>query len=197
MLPAEKSTTAIEVPCHEQTQNEGQRVPGTFKNKRASHEVPFLSQPKGKEPFRTPKLLLRRVVHGSFHGFCLLVWRKHSPPNTKYQHAFGCMIEVNDFFISFDKIASRSRQSEDGLTPEYCGKRPPEQWELWEGKPLKPYHLNRTLGAQKASSNYCQTSTAKQRELWEQNGLTVPLQPYFGFHWEKDQTSSHRQLAIL
>ena len=21
-----------------------------------------------------------------------------------------------------------------GLTPEYCGKRPPEQWELWEGK---------------------------------------------------------------
>ena len=54
-----------------------------------------------------------------------------------------------------------------GLTPEYCGKRPPEQWELWEGKPLKPYHFNRTLGAQKASSKYCQTSTAKQRELWE------------------------------
>ena len=43
-----------------------------------------------------------------------------------------------------------------GLTPEYCGKRPPEQWELWEGKPLKPYHFNRTLGAQKASSKYCQ-----------------------------------------
>ena len=61
-----------------------------------------------------------------------------------------------------------------GLTPEYCGKRPPEQWELWEGKPLKPYHFNRTLGAQKASSKYCQTSTAKQRELWEQNGF----QPY-------------------
>ena len=58
-----------------------------------------------------------------------------------------------------------------GLTPEYCGKRPPERWELWEGKPLKPYHFNRTLGAQKASSKYCQTSTAKQRELWEQNGL--------------------------
>ena len=50
-------------------------------------------------------------------------------------------------------------------------KRPPEQWELWEGKPLKPYHFNRTLGAQKASSQHCQTSTAKQRELWEQNGL--------------------------
>ena len=58
-----------------------------------------------------------------------------------------------------------------GLTPEYCGKRPPEQWELWEGKPLKPYHFNRTLGAQRASSKHCQTSTAKQRELWEQNGL--------------------------
>ena len=59
----------------------------------------------------------------------------------------------------------------NGLTPEYCGKRPPEQPELWEGKPLKPYHFNRTLSAQKASSKYCQTSTAKQRELWEQNGL--------------------------
>ena len=47
----------------------------------------------------------------------------------------------------------------------------PEQWELWEGKSLKPYHFNRTLGAQKASSKYCQTSTAKQRELWEQNAL--------------------------
>ena len=58
-----------------------------------------------------------------------------------------------------------------GLTPEYCGKTPPEQWELWEGKPLKPYHFNRTLGAQKASSKYCQTSTSKQRELWEQNRL--------------------------
>ena len=61
--------------------------------------------------------------------------------------------------------------SQVGLTPEYCGKRPPEQWELWEGKPLKPYHFNRTLSAQKAPSKYCQTSTSKQRELWEQNGL--------------------------
>ena len=62
-----------------------------------------------------------------------------------------------------------------GLTPEYCGKRPPEQWELWEGKPLKPYHFNRTSGAQKASSKYCQTSTERV--------VTEPLQPYFGFHW--------------
>ena len=43
-----------------------------------------------------------------------------------------------------------------GLTLEYCGKRPPKQWELWEGKPLKPYHFNRTLGTQKACSKYCQ-----------------------------------------
>ena len=55
--------------------------------------------------------------------------------------------------------------------PGVLWKKAPEQWELWEGKPLKPYHFNRTLGAQKASSKYCQFSTAKHRELWEQNGL--------------------------
>ena len=55
--------------------------------------------------------------------------------------------------------------------PEYCGKRPPEQWELWEGKSLKPYHFNRTLGAQRASSQYCQSNASKQRALWEQNRL--------------------------
>ena len=29
-------------------------------------------------------------------------------------------------------------------------------------KPLKPYHFKSTLGAQKASSKYCQISTSKQ-----------------------------------
>ena len=69
-------------------------------------------------------------------------------------------------------IRKKSETSANGLPPEHCGKKPPEQWELWEGKPLKPYHFNRTLGAQKASSKYCQlSSTSKQRALWEQNRL--------------------------
>ena len=42
------------------------------------------------------------------------------------------------------------RFSAFGLTPEYCGKKAPRAT---------------SLGAQKASSKYCQTSTAKQREL--------------------------------
>ena len=33
------------------------------------------------------------------------------------------------------------------------------------GEPLKPYHFKCTLGAQKASSKYCQSNTCKQREL--------------------------------
>ena len=44
--------------------------------------------------------------------------------------------------------------------PEYCGRRPPEQWQLWE----KPHHFNRTLGAQSVSSKCRQTSTSKLRE---------------------------------
>ena len=35
--------------------------------------------------------------------------------------------------------------------------------QLLEGTPLKPYHFNRTLDAQKVSSEHCQTSTAKHR----------------------------------
>ena len=62
---------------------------------------------------------------------------------------------------------------------------PPQFWTdpgvLWKkatramramrGTPLKPDHFNHTLGEQRTSSEYCQTSTVKQRELWEQNGL--------------------------
>ena len=44
-------------------------------------------------------------------------------------------------------------------------KKAPRAMRAMRGKALEPYHFNRTLGAQKASSKYCQTSTAKQREL--------------------------------
>ena len=67
------------------------------------------------------------------------------------------------------------------LPPNWCGKGPPEQWELWEAEPLKPYHFNRTLGAQKASSKYCQCVQAT-RAMRAKQAVTIRLQPYFGFH---------------
>ena len=44
-------------------------------------------------------------------------------------------------------------------------KKAPRAMRAMRGKTLKVYHFNRTLGAQKASSKYCQTSTSKQGEL--------------------------------
>ena len=47
---------------------------------------------------------------------------------------------------------------------------------------MKPYHFNRTLGAHKASSKYCQTSYCQAtRAMRAKRVVTVPLQPYFGF----------------
>ena len=50
--------------------------------------------------------------------------------------------------------------------PGVLWKKAPRAMRAMRGKTLETvYHFNRTLGAQKASSKYCQTSTAKQREL--------------------------------
>ena len=83
--------------------------------------------------------------------------------------AFPCFPPRTDF-----KARSNSFRGGDLGWPRSTVEKGPQSDESYEGKHLKPYHFNRTLGAQRASSKYCQTSTAKQRELWEQNGL----QPY-------------------
>ena len=39
---------------------------------------------------------------------------------------------VKDYYV-IGESHSKQHNYVIGLTPEYCGKRPPEQWELWEG----------------------------------------------------------------
>ena len=61
----------------------------------------------------------------------------------------------------------------------------PQSNESYARKPLKPYHFNRTLGAQKASSKYCQTSLPSNESYESKTGcnrtlptvLWVPLTP--------------------
>ena len=77
---------------------------------------------------------------------------------------------------------------ETGLTPEYCGKRLPEQSELWEGKPSKPYLLRAFQPYSGCTKSFPKVLSAKRfqatKAMRAKRAVTVPLQPHFGFHWE-------------
>ena len=79
-------------------------------------------------------------------------------------------------------------QYDVGLTPEYCGKRSPEQSELWEGKPSKPYLLRAFQPYSGCTKSFPKVLSAKRfqatKAMRAKRAVTVPLQPYFGFHWD-------------
>ena len=86
--------------------------------------------------------------------------------------------EVITFYYSFK------------LSAKYCGKRPPEQSELWEGKPSKPYLLRAFQPYSGCTKSFPKVLSAKRfqatKAMRAKRAGTVPLQPYFGLHWLKN-----------
>ena len=65
-----------------------------------------------------------------------------------------------------------------GLTPEHCGKRPPEQSELWEGKPSKPYLLRAFQPYSDCTKSFPKVLSAKRfqatKAMRAKRAVTVP-----------------------
>ena len=82
------------------------------------------------------------------------------------------------------------RNYDFGLTPEYCGKRPPD----WDESYEKENPWNRTISTVLWVHKKLPQSTVKLvlpsnesyviAAMRAKRVVTVPLHPYFGFHWD-------------
>ena len=67
----------------------------------------------------------------------------------------------------------------NGLSPEHCGRRPPQQREPQEATPSKAHHFCCAWGAQKILPKYCRSNSPKSNNT-QKSRTTVWLQSYLG-----------------